>query len=91
MTRIFHSHQKRVIGLAYSPSSQKLLSGRGDTTARLYSREIRSAEFTLEDHSSEVNTVAFSPTGQRVASASGNNTILWSVQAVTIDFIFMGM
>ncbi|KAL8295995.1 hypothetical protein RB600_001468 [Gaeumannomyces tritici] len=71
-------HSNLVKSVAFSPNGQKLASGSGDKTVKLWDAATGACLQTLEGHSRWVSSIAFSPDGQRLASASGDETVkLW--------------
>ncbi|KAL8353836.1 hypothetical protein RB601_003595 [Gaeumannomyces tritici] len=71
-------HGGSVSSVAFSPDGQRLASGSGDNTVKLWDAATGACLQTLEGHSDEVLSVAFSPDGQRLASASYDKTVkLW--------------
>ncbi len=64
--------------LAFSPNSQLLAIGSGDSTIRLWNPAAGHPPLILSGHRGGVCDVAFSPNGQMLASGSADNTIkLW--------------
>ncbi|OUL37177.1 hypothetical protein BV372_03540, partial [Nostoc sp. T09] len=62
------------------PDGQKLASGSGDNTIKIWDISTGKAIKTLTGHSSAVNSVVFSPDGQNLASGSDDKTIiLWNL------------
>ena len=75
--------------VAFSADSQRLASGSGDRTVKLWDPRTGACTATLEGHSSVINSVAFSPDSQRLASGSGDRTVkLWDLRtgACTASF-----
>ncbi|WPJ66902.1 hypothetical protein SMAC4_14095 [Sordaria macrospora] len=71
-------HSGSVRSVAFSPDGQRLASGSGDKTIKIWDPASGSCLQTLEGHSRDVRSVAFSPDGQRLASGSGDKTIkIW--------------
>ena len=69
----------RVFFVAFSPDGQRIVSGSGDKTLRLWDAASGQAiGEPLEGHEGEVIGVAFSPDGQRIVSGSADSTLrLW--------------
>ncbi|SFE41691.1 WD40 repeat domain-containing protein [Thermoflexibacter ruber] len=73
------AHQDRVYAVAFSPDGQKILTGSGDRTAKLYNLEGKILA-TLQGHTDEVKAVAFSKDGNKIATGSADNTVrVWNV------------
>ena len=66
----------------FSPDGQKLASGGGDNTVRIYDlRQPQAAPLVLAGHKDPVWSVAFSPDGQKLASGSGDKTVrIWNLR-----------
>jgi WD40 repeat protein len=64
--------------LAFSPDSKRLISGGGDSTARIWDvqtgREIGRVRF--EGESTYVNSVGFSPDGKLILAAAQNDVLV---------------
>ncbi|KAG0065398.1 hypothetical protein BGZ89_008364 [Linnemannia elongata] len=89
-THVLKGHQNGITGLAYSPSSQQLISGSKDKTARLWNYPQRDSRIILEGHRKAVNAVAFSPSGRQVASASDDKSVrLWDAETGTLLYVLI--
>ncbi|KAL2197078.1 hypothetical protein P885DRAFT_68962 [Corynascus similis CBS 632.67] len=68
-------HSDSVCSVAFSPDSQRLASGSGDNTIKIWDTALGSCLHTLVGHRGSVCSVAFSPDSQRLASGSRDKTI----------------
>ena len=75
-------HRSGVGSVSFSPDGQRIVSGSGDGTLRLWNAQTGNAlGQPLEGHKSGVNSVSFSPNGQRIVSGSDDGTLrLWNAQ-----------
>lgn len=70
-------HQAQIIGLAFSPDGNRLVSGARDKSIRIWSV---SAGNDIRIFSTKAtNSVAFSPDGKMVASSSYKEVLFWDV------------
>jgi WD40 repeat protein len=76
--RLVKAHSNWVTTLGFSPDSQRLISGGGDSTARIWEvatgKEIGRIRF--EGASTYVNSVGFSADGQLVFGAAENDVLI---------------
>jgi serine/threonine protein kinase len=76
--RLVNAHNNWVTSLAFSPDSKRLISGGGDSTARIWEvqtgKEIGRVRF--EGESTYVNSVGFSPDGKLILAAAENDVIV---------------
>lgn len=71
-------HSGAVQSVAFSPDGQKVASGSGDETIKLWNATTGQEQQTLKGHSGVVLSVVISPDGQTVASGSVDKTVkLW--------------
>jgi ribosome assembly protein 4 len=78
-TSSLSGHTEAVICLAFSPDCQRLASGSGDTTVRLWDLNTELPMHTCQGHSGWVLSVAWSPDSTRLASAAmDKRVIVWS-------------
>ncbi|MEL6491963.1 MAG: hypothetical protein AAFQ95_18565, partial [Cyanobacteria bacterium J06621_3] len=69
-----------VHSVAFSPQGDRIVSGSGDNTLRLWDLEGNAIGAPFEGHSNSVSSVAFSPQGDRIVSGSDDHTLrLWRV------------
>ncbi|KAK4660754.1 hypothetical protein QC762_0022210 [Podospora pseudocomata] len=75
---LLQGHGDLVWSVVFSPDGQRVASGSGDRTIKIWDTASGTCTQTLEGHGSSVLSVAFSPDGQRVASGSRDKTIkIW--------------
>ncbi|MGB8698660.1 MAG: AAA family ATPase [Thermosynechococcaceae cyanobacterium] len=75
----FIGHQSSVLSVAFSPDGQRILTGSGDNTAKLWTLDGRLLQ-TFTGHQDSVSSVAFSPDGQRILTGSVDKTAkLWDL------------
>ncbi|MFC1652113.1 protein kinase [Planctomycetota bacterium] len=66
--------------VAFSPDSNRIITGSQDQTLKLWNIDSGQELVTLKGHRDSVWTVAFSPDGKRIVSGSGDNTLkIWDV------------
>src|SRR5262249_32297033 len=65
-------HSAAVRSLAYSPDSQRIITGSADHTVRVWDALTGQEVLTLRGHNELVASVAVSPDGQRIASGGGS-------------------
>ncbi|OBH95466.1 TIR domain-containing protein [Mycobacterium sp. E2733] len=72
----------RVTTVAFSPDGQRMVSGSGDKTLRVWNAGTGAPIGTpLAGHTGPVDSVAFSPDGQRIVSGSEDTTLrLWNAE-----------
>ena len=75
-------HGEAILATAFSPtSSATMVTGSGDSTARIWDCDTGTPLHTLKGHSSWVLAVSFSPDGIFLATGSMDNTVwLWNAQ-----------
>jgi WD40 repeat protein len=76
--RLVKAHSNWVTSLGFSPDSRRLISGGGDSTARIWEvatgKEIGRIRF--EGESTYVNSVGFGPEGKLVLAAAEHDTLV---------------
>ncbi|GIJ84760.1 hypothetical protein Asppvi_003611 [Aspergillus pseudoviridinutans] len=72
-------HGEAILATSFSPvSSSTMVSGSGDSTARIWDCDTGTPKHTLKGHTSWVLAVAYSPNGAMIATGSMDNTVrLW--------------
>ena len=66
------------MSVAFSPDSQRIVTGGVDNTANLWEAASGREVLTLKGHSAAIHSVAFSPDGQRIVTGSWDHTAkLW--------------
>jgi WD40 repeat protein len=83
-----------VVAVAFSPDGQRIVTGSGDRTAKVWEAASGRELLTLKGHTSWIRSVAFSPDGQRIVTrddgrpsvdaASGRNCSLLKGHSVRI-------
>jgi WD40 repeat protein len=76
--RLVKAHSNWVVSLAFSPDSKRLISGAGDSTARIWDvttgKELGRIRF--DGQSTYVDSVSFSHDGGRVLAAAANGQVI---------------
>ena len=80
LTGLFKGHNNPVNDLAFSPDSQRLVSGSFDNSAIIWDVATLQALHRLQGHRDHINAVRFTPDGASVVSASVDRDLrLWRV------------
>eukprot|EP01063_Lacrimia_lanifica_P035275 TRINITY_DN6691_c0_g2_i1.p1 TRINITY_DN6691_c0_g2~~TRINITY_DN6691_c0_g2_i1.p1 ORF type:complete len:514 (+),score=189.01 TRINITY_DN6691_c0_g2_i1:83-1624(+) len=74
-TSSLSGHSEAVLVCAFSPASDVLATGSGDTTIRLWDLATQTPKATLSKHTSWIQVLAWSPDGKYLASGSKDRTI----------------
>jgi WD40 repeat protein/serine/threonine protein kinase len=77
-SRVLTGHQGPVLGVAFSPRGDRLVSASEDHTLRLWEPAAGREVAVLRGHAGPTEAVAFSPDGRTLASGSDDHTVrLW--------------
>ncbi|KAK5997501.1 Vegetative incompatibility protein HET-E-1 [Cladobotryum mycophilum] len=80
-------HNNSVYSVVFSPDGQRLASGSGDNTVKIWDTNSGACLQTLEGHNDSVKSVVFSPDGQRLASGSYDKTVkIWDTNSGAFVF-----
>ena len=72
--RTLRGHKGTVNAVAFSPDGQRIVTGSGDGTARIWDKASGTVLSTLEGHKAGLTSVAFSPDGDRIITGSYDQT-----------------
>ncbi|MDR4495169.1 MAG: caspase family protein [Nitrospirales bacterium] len=91
--RTLTGHHGEIFGLAFDPTNQRLASGGGDQSIRVWDVQTGRLQTILKGHTATIRTLAFSPKGNFLASgASDKTTRVWDLQtgkeAVSFSSVF---
>ncbi len=67
-------HTDRVTSVAYSPDGKRIVTGSGDSTAKVWDAETGQEFVTLKGHSGGVTSVAYRLDGRRIVTGSWDKT-----------------
>ncbi|KAK5711480.1 ribosome assembly, partial [Elasticomyces elasticus] len=75
-------HGEAILATSFSPvDSSTMVSGSGDSTARVWDCDTGTPKHTLKGHTSWVLAVSYSPNGAMIATGSMDNTVrLWDAK-----------
>lgn len=80
LVALLKGHENVVYGLAFSPDSQRLISGSADKTAIIWDVVAARAMHRLSGHNNNIYAVGFTPDGKRVVTGSDDHDLqLWRV------------
>jgi WD40 repeat protein len=78
---LLKGHENAVLGLAFSPDSQRLISGSEDRTAMIWDVAAGKALHKLEGHMDRIYAVGFTSDGARAVTGSDDHELrLWSAE-----------
>jgi ribosome assembly protein 4 len=81
-TSSLEGHSDAILNVSFSPLGDKLASGGGDTTVRLWDLETQLPIHTLKGHANWVLYVSWSPDGNKLASGGMDKEIkIWDVES----------
>ncbi|KAG0051841.1 WD repeat-containing protein 90, partial [Linnemannia elongata] len=82
---------QKVNSVAFSPNSQRIVSGADDGVVRLWDCTSGKELLVIKGHIDTIRSVAYSPCGNRIASASADKTVrLWDSETGECVFVFEG-
>lgn len=78
-TSSLEGHTEAILTVSFSPDGQRLATGSGDTTIRLWDVQTNTPYAECKGHTNWVLTLAWSPDGRRLISGSMDKTVrLWN-------------
>ncbi|MCP4111117.1 MAG: hypothetical protein GY749_37255 [Desulfobacteraceae bacterium] len=78
---LLKGHENVINALAFSPDGNKLISGSGDETARIWNIRSGKTLHVLKGHTNDIYAVAFSSDGKLALTGSDDHTLkLWNVR-----------
>jgi len=79
---LLKGHTNVILGLAFSPDGNHLISGSYDKTARIWDVRTRKTTHILKGHTDAIYAMEFSPDGTQVVTGSDDNTLkLWNAKS----------
>ncbi len=77
----FLEHTGEVRSVSWSPDGKRILTGSGDTTAKVWDAEKGQEVLSLKGHTGGVTSVAWSPDGKRILTGSEDTTAkVWDAE-----------
>ena len=77
-------HTDWVSSVSFSPDGARIVTGSGDTTAKVWDARTGTPLLDLKGHTKVVTSVSFSPDGTRIATASFDQTAkVWDARTGT--------
>ncbi|CCH44817.1 putative WD repeat-containing protein [Wickerhamomyces ciferrii] len=85
-------HTSTILCTQFAPhTSSKMVTGAGDSTARIWDCETKTPQYILKGHTNWVLCVSWSPDGEKIATGSMDNTIrLWSEKGESLGGALKG-
>jgi WD40 repeat protein len=78
---LLKGHSDVINRLAFSPDGNRLISGSGDKTARIWNARTQKTIHVLKGHTDHIYAVAFSPDGSMAVTGSDDDTLkLWNAK-----------
>jgi len=79
---LLKGHRGVINGLAFSPDGNRLISGSGDKTARIWNARTQKTIHVLKGHTDYIYAVAFSPDGSMAVTGSDDDSLkLWNAKS----------
>jgi WD40 repeat protein/class 3 adenylate cyclase len=76
--KTLRGHQAPILSVAFSPDGQRIVTGSGDASAKVWDIASGQVVFTLRGHKEPISSVAFSPDGHGIITGSWDReAILW--------------
>ena len=83
---LLKGHSDVINRLAFSPDGNRLISGSGDKTARIWNARTQKTIHVLKGHTDHIYAVAFSPDGSMAVTGSDDDTLkLWNAKTGFFD------
>ncbi len=79
---LLKGHEDVILGLAFSPDGNRLISGSNDNTARIWDVLTHKTIHVLKGHKERIYSLVFSPDGSLAVTGSDDDTLkLWNVKS----------
>ncbi len=89
--RVLRGHNGPVVGAAYSPDGERIVTASFDQTARVWDAQSGEKEQVLRGHRAEVISAAFSPDGRSNVTGSTDRTAtVWDAASGTRARVLYG-